>query len=66
MSALPNSARSEVPRGGIFVDGRAVLQGYLVLERGEHVLHNGERMARVTMRANILASSRASTSKARG
>jgi hypothetical protein len=65
MSALPNSARSEVPRGGIFVDGRAVLQGYLVLERGEHVLHNGERMACVKM-CKHLVSPRASTNKARG
>jgi putative acetyltransferase len=40
-------------------------QGYLVLERCEHVLHNGERMACVKMRKRLV-SRRASTSQARG
>jgi putative acetyltransferase len=40
-------------------------QGYLVLERGEHVLYNGERMACVKMRKHLV-SPRASTSEARG
>jgi putative acetyltransferase len=40
-------------------------QGYLALERGEHVLHNGERMACVKMRKHLV-SRRASMSQARG
>jgi putative acetyltransferase len=40
-------------------------QGYLVLERGDHVLHNGKRMACVKMRKHLV-SPRVSTSQARG
>jgi putative acetyltransferase len=40
-------------------------QGYLVLGRGEHVLHSGQRMACVKMR-KYLVSHRTSTSQARG
>jgi putative acetyltransferase len=39
--------------------------GYFILERGEHLLHGGERMACVMMRKHLV-SPRASTSKARG
>jgi len=65
--------REALQRGLKFLEAESSLtaepfyaaHGYFVLERGEHSLHNGERMPCVKMRKHLV-SPRASTSKARG
>jgi putative acetyltransferase len=70
---LQEIEREALQRGLKFLDADSSLtaepfyatQGYLVLQRGEHVLHNGESMVCVKMRKHLV-SRRASTSQARG